>query len=122
MTREVKHYSARSPWSARRHVALVSEISKWLTRAGVKQRGIRSDISVDLSDGLFAALTIRNELAALLACDPQTERGRDKALSHAANITIYAEGELTDHLERLVKRWRRVENALLKPKRKKRGK
>jgi hypothetical protein len=90
---------------ARRHVALVRRIDRWLKRAGVTSPNVRSHIAVDLGDALAAMDAIRAHARAMLRLDPGTRRGADRALSHAAGIGVQASTELLWHVQGLNRRW-----------------
>ena len=95
----------RRPWSTKHHLRLVNRIGRWLERAGVRDTNVRTELAIDLADGLYAAGVVKLELQSLLRLDPRRVDGRDKALTHAVHLGVYAKDELRYHFARLLRRW-----------------
>jgi hypothetical protein len=91
--------------NAKRAVALVRRIDRWLERTGVTSSKARSHIAVDLGDALAAMDQIRRLTSQMLRSDPATKRGADRALTHAAELGELASTELLWHLRGLNRRW-----------------
>src|SRR4051812_19904680 len=101
----VARKAPKQPWAAKKHVALVNRIDNWLVKAGIGPDRVRTEVSIDLVDGLYAAEVVKAELEAMLRCNPKSKKGRDQAALHAITLHVYADGELKYHVQRLLRRW-----------------
>jgi hypothetical protein len=96
----------------RNQPALVRQIEKWLQRAGIAENA-RGDLAVDLADSLTAMKSIQDHTNAMLRTNPGTRQGADRALTHAAHVSVQLSNELVGHLRSLDRRWEKdIEEAL----------
>ena len=107
----MKTPSGRTPGTrppAEPNAEMVKLISEWLRKVGVENDEERAGISVDLADVLSAADHVSRRLNDLVPLDPRKPDQADKALTVAAEISVYLFEELKEHLKSLEGNWERL--------------
>lgn len=97
--------SKAAPIGMASHLRLVRRLNRWFERAGVSSDKARAHLTIDLADSLYAAAQIRRYVDEMLASDPSTRRGADRALKWAAYIDALAFTELKNHIRSLERVW-----------------
>jgi hypothetical protein len=87
------------------HLRLVRRLNRWFERAGVSSGKARAHLTIDLADSLYAAAQIKRLVDEMLASDPSTRRGSDRALKQAGRIDALAFTELKHHIASLQRTW-----------------
>ena len=94
------------------HVAFAAGLTGWMERAGVNGGARQADLGVGFADIIHAARQADRALQDLVAPDPSTPAGAERALTHLGYLHALFLFEVKEHLADLEREWPALEAEL----------